>query len=222
MPELFVVRHAQASFGAANYDVLSELGHEQSFALGKALAAQGVRPDAFFIGAQRRHRETYEGIARGMGLEAAPATIHAGLNEFDFKALLDAHYRHTPPPEHMHTERKSHFRTLRDTVLAWQRGDVIDPPETWQAFTARVEEARKTLVGAEGQTVLAVSSGGAIGQMLAACVEAPAAQQIKFQLQMKNCAVNRFVFSERNFYLHGYNETPHIDASNADPMLTYS
>lgn len=222
MPELFVVRHAQASFGAANYDVLSDLGHEQSFELGKALAAQGVRPDAFFIGAQRRHRETYEGIARGMGLKAAPATIHTGLNEFDFKELLNAHYRHTPPPEHMHTERKSHFRTLRDTVLAWQKGEVVDPPETWEAFTARVEEARKAMIAGAGQSVLAVSSGGAIGQMLAACVDAPDAQQIKLQLQMKNCAVNRFVFSPHSFYLHGYNETPHIHASNADPMLTYS
>ncbi len=222
MSELYVVRHAQASFGAANYDVLSELGHEQSFELGRALAAQGVRPDRFYIGQQRRHRETYEGIAKGMGLDAAPATIHPGLNEFDFKALLDAHYRHTPAPEHMHTERKSHFRTLRDTVLAWQRGDVIDPPETWDAFTARVDDARQTLIGSGGESVLAVSSGGAIGQMLAWTVESPSSQQIKFQLQMKNCAVNRFVFSPRSFYLHGFNETPHINAANADKLLTYS
>ncbi len=222
MTQLFVVRHAQASFGAANYDVLSELGHEQSFELGRALLAQGVRPDRFFIGEQRRHRETYEGIAKGMGLDAAPAEIHAGLNEFDFKELLNAHYRHSPAPEHMHTERKSHFRTLRDTVLAWQRGDVVDPPETWAEFTDRVENARQTLIGSGGECVLAVSSGGAIGQMLAATLDAPPEQQIKLQLQMKNCAVNRFVFSPRSFYLHGFNETPHINAANADKLLTYS
>ena len=222
MTQLFVVRHAQASFGAANYDVLSDLGHVQSFALGRALAAQGVKPDRFFIGAQRRHRETYEGIAKGMGLDAAPAEIIPGLNEFDFKGLLDAHYRHTPPPDNMHTERKSHFRTLRDTVLAWQRGDVMDPPETWEQFTTRVEDARQQMIASGGECVLAVSSGGAIGQMLAACLDAPSEQQIKLQLQMKNCAVNRFVQGRNSTFLHGFNETPHITAENAAEMLTYS
>ncbi|MEY8840214.1 histidine phosphatase family protein, partial [Cribrihabitans sp. XS_ASV171] len=37
MAELLVIRHAQASFGADNYDLLSELGHRQSQAVGAAL-----------------------------------------------------------------------------------------------------------------------------------------------------------------------------------------
>jgi broad specificity phosphatase PhoE len=45
MRELVLLRHAQASFGAADYDVLSDLGHRQSLALGEALAMQGLRPD---------------------------------------------------------------------------------------------------------------------------------------------------------------------------------
>lgn len=222
MPELFVIRHAQASFGAENYDVLSDLGHEQSYELGKALASQGVKPDVFVIGEQRRHRETFEGIARGMGLDPREPDIHPGLNEFDFKGLLNARYRHSPAPENMHSERKSHFRTLRDTVLAWQRDEVVDPPETWAQFTGRVEAARQSLMRPDAKQVLAVSSGGAISQMLAACLDAPSEQQIRLQLQMKNCAVNRFVYSERSFYLHDFNKTPHINASNAERLLTYS
>jgi hypothetical protein len=34
--------------------------------------------------------------------------------------------------------------------------------------------------------------------------------------------VNRFVFSSRATYLHGYNETPHITAANQERLLTYS
>ena len=45
MAELYLIRHAQASFGAENYDQLSDLGHQQSQSLGKALADQGVSPD---------------------------------------------------------------------------------------------------------------------------------------------------------------------------------
>ncbi|SEP84693.1 histidine phosphatase family protein [Thalassovita taeanensis] len=222
MPELYVVRHAQASFGAANYDVLSDLGHKQSIALGQALAAQGVRPDAFVIGQQRRHRETFEGIAKGMGLDPEDAEIHSGLNEFDFKSLLNARFRHGAAPKNMHTDRTAHFRTLRDTVLAWQRDEITDPPETWAQFTARVEAARQALARQGTKQLLAVSSAGAIGQLVASTLQAPDAQQIKLQLQMKNCAVNRFVYSDHSFYLHGFNETPHINAANADEMLTYS
>jgi len=222
MPQLYLIRHAQASFGAANYDLLSDLGHEQSVALGRALAVQGVQPDALFIGEQRRHRETLEGILKGMDRDPEEAQIQPGLNEFDFKNLLDAHYRNQPAPENMHSERKSHFRTLRDTVLAWQRDEIENPPETWAEFSGRVEAARQAITASAGKVIVAVSSGGAIGQMIAATLDAPSEQQIKLQLQMKNCAVNRFIFSDRNFYLHGFNETPHITAANADTLLTYS
>jgi broad specificity phosphatase PhoE len=30
MGQIYLVRHGQASFGSANYDQLSELGHEQA------------------------------------------------------------------------------------------------------------------------------------------------------------------------------------------------
>ena len=43
MSQMFhLIRHAQASFGAADYDNLSDLGHRQSQALGAALKRQGA------------------------------------------------------------------------------------------------------------------------------------------------------------------------------------
>ena len=37
MAELLVIRHGQASFGQDDYDVLSDLGHQQSRAVGALL-----------------------------------------------------------------------------------------------------------------------------------------------------------------------------------------
>lgn len=222
MSELYIVRHAQASFGADNYDILSNKGHVQAEALGRALAIQGVRPDLYVIGTQRRHRETFEGIVKGMGLPEKPHEEHSGLNEFDFKGLLNAAHTNIPPTEGLHTDHRTHFRILRDTVLAWERGEIHEPPETWQEFTDRVKAARDSIARSSAKQVLAVSSGGAIGQMIAATLSAPQGEQIRLQLQMKNCAVNRFVYSDRSFYFHGYNETPHINAENQTELLTYS
>ena len=58
MSSILLVRHGQASFGAADYDNLSDTGHEQSRVLGAALAARGVAPDVVVAGEMRRHRQT--------------------------------------------------------------------------------------------------------------------------------------------------------------------
>ncbi len=221
MAELYLLRHAQASFGAANYDKLSPLGHEQSVALGRALKAQGVAPQALWIGDMVRHRETLEGVLEGLGMTATPQ-IHTGLNEFDFTNLLDAKYAGQDAPENMHTERKSHFRTLRDTVLEWEQGGIPGAAESWADFTARVEDARQSIMNPDHGQVIAVSSGGAIARMIAMLLDCGPGQQIKLQLQMKNCAVNRFVYSAKSVYLHGFNDTPHINAANQERLLTYS
>ncbi len=41
---LLLVRHGQASWGADDYDVLSETGWEQARLLGQALGARGIIP----------------------------------------------------------------------------------------------------------------------------------------------------------------------------------
>ncbi len=165
--------------------------------------------------------ETLEGIAKGLEIAATPE-VHTGLNEFDFTNLLDAKYAGGDGPENMHTERKSHFRTLRDTVLEWEQGGIPDAAESWAGFTARVEAARAAIMDPGHETVIAISSGGAIARMIAALLDCGPGQQIRLQLQMKNCAVNRFVYSAKSVYLHGFNDTPHINAANQERLLTYS
>ena len=65
MGQLVLVRHGQASFGADDYDVLSETGWEQSRVLGRWLREHGVRPDTVVSGAMRRQRETLAALLEG-------------------------------------------------------------------------------------------------------------------------------------------------------------
>ena len=221
MAELYLIRHAQASFGADNCDRLSDLGHQQSQSLGKALADQGVNPDFFHAGDMQRHRETLEGIQAGLGHKKSSFILHTVLNEFDSTGLLNARFRKGGTPALMHKDRKVHFRTLHDTVLAWQQNQIEDPPESWGIFCARIEAAWQAIMIEGPKTVLAVSSGGVIAQMTAALLQTSPEQQIKLQLQLKNCAVKQFIFSVRSTYLNGLNETLHITAASARP-LSYS
>jgi broad specificity phosphatase PhoE len=68
--ELYVVRHGQASFGAANYDKLSELGWQQARWLGQWFNQQGLQFDRLVTGTLVRHNETLAGILQGMRLAA--------------------------------------------------------------------------------------------------------------------------------------------------------
>ena len=68
MGTLYLVRHGQASFGADNYDQLSELGRRQSERLGAWLAAKGLTFEAAWCGSLQRQRQTLAGICQGAGM----------------------------------------------------------------------------------------------------------------------------------------------------------
>ncbi len=216
MAELLVIRHGQASFGAQNYDVLSDLGRAQARATGDWLRRMNWVPDRVVTGTLNRQIDT--GVE--MGFDTAPER-HAGLNEYDFGDLLDARFK-GDIPDMVKGDRKVHFRTLRETVFAWQKDEIENPSETWAQFVARVEEARSFAVDTQAKRVLVVSSGGVIGQMVAASLQAPAAHMMNLNLQIKNAAMTRFMFSGSLFSLNEFNATPHYATPEGIQLMSYS
>jgi broad specificity phosphatase PhoE len=215
MGELLVIRHGQASFGADNYDKLSELGHRQSAAVGQALRDMGWVPDRTITGTLTRQKETLASMEFEAGDE------HSGFNEYDFQNLLNARYK-GDVPELVKGDRKVHFRTLRETVFQWQADEIEGPSESWATFTARVEAARLVACAFGAERVLAVSSGGVIGQLTAASLGAPDKMMMTLNLQIKNTSITKFVFTNSAFFLHEFNATPHMMSGEAAGMLTYS
>lgn len=216
MAELLVIRHGQASFGSENYDVLSDLGRAQARAAGDWLRASGWTPDRVITGTLNRQIDT----ATEMGFDPA-CEEHAGLNEYDFANLLDARFQ-GDIPDMVKGDRKVHFRTLRETVFAWQKDEIENPSETWSEFVARVEAARAMAVETDAKRVLVISSGGVIGQMTAASLHAPAQHMMNLNLQIKNAAMTRFMFSGTLFSLNEFNATPHYATPAGAKLMSYS
>jgi broad specificity phosphatase PhoE len=216
LAELLVIRHGQASFGAENYDVLSDLGRAQARAAGEWLRSMDWAPDRVVTGTLNRQIDT----ATEMGF-APPPDTHAGLNEYDFADLLDARFK-GDIPDLVKGDRKVHFRTLRETVFAWQRDEIENPYETWAQFTARVEAARAFAVDTDAKRVLVVSSGGVIGQMVSESLRAPAQHMMNLNLQIKNAAMTRFMFSGSLFSLNEFNATPHYATPAGAKLMSYS
>eukprot|EP01030_Chromulinospumella_sphaerica_P019174 gene19174-19056_t len=171
MGTLYLVRHGQASFGAADYDQLSPLGRQQAVHLGEHWRSRGMRFDAVITGTLRRHTQTLEGIAEG--LQTQPEVLQLpGLNEYDSHALISAIHPQPLGPADTPERYRAHFRILCDALAQWMAG-VISPQgmPTWDEFAGGVRAALDHVRHHHaGQNVLLVSSGGpistAVGEVL--------------------------------------------------------
>ncbi len=216
MAELLIVRHGQASFGAENYDDLSDLGRQQSRALGDTLRALNWIPDRMITGSLMRQKQTLE----EMGFEETEEE-HAGWNEYDFHDLLHSRFGGEAPRDVI-TDRKTHFRALKETLAEWQAGGIAQAGESWETFCSRVEQARQEAVSSGAERVLVVSSGGAIARLVAASLSLPNEQMIALNLQIKNTSTSRFMFSNEKFFLHEFNCVPHFHNLERAALMTYS
>lgn len=224
MGQILLVRHGQASFGAADYDVLSETGWAQGRLLGAALAAQGVAPTLVVRGDLRRHRETAEAMAEGAGWSGAAATVDAGWDEFDHVGLVAA-YPDLPPGGAADLDRRTFQQLFERATARWTAGLDDGFPETYAAFVARVRASLGAACEAAGtgSTVVVVSSGGAIAVAVAALVEPDgdlatlARLWSRFNTVTVNSSVTRVVVGSTGARLLTFNEHTHLTGDT----LTY-
>ena len=176
MADLLLIRHGQARYGEADYDRLSDRGHEQARHVGAALA-QRV-PTRVFTGPMRRQVETYAS-ARAAAAEAGAALpepellpelaeypafelitgLWSRLGELpEFPEFADAASAQAADPR----QRERAFEAL---LMRWASGAWnVHGVETAAEFAARVERGllRVMAAGGSGQRVAAVTSAGPI------------------------------------------------------------
>lgn len=224
MGNLYLVRHGQASFGAADYDNLSELGHKQSVRLGEHFRDVGVAFDAVITGTLKRHVQTWQGIAQGMQRESVDALAWPGLNEYDPVAII--HEIHPEPLQMPATPEqvKAHFRLLRDGLTAWMLGKT-EPAgmpsyaEFLEGVTGALDHVRASH---HGKNVLIVSSGGPISTAVGHVLGTTPETTIELNLRIRNSAVTEFAFTPKRHVLVSYNTVPHLDMAAGSGWVTYA
>lgn len=222
MGTLYLVRHGQASFGAANYDQLSTLGMRQSVRLGEYFAERGIRFEAALCGTLKRHTQTYAGIAAGAGMNLAPLAW-PGLNEFDSDALIAAIHPHPLERPTDPKDARQHFRLLRDGLAQWMAG-VVSPQgmPSYDSFvhgvTSALEHVRQNCSG----NVLLVSSGGPISTAVGHILGTPPETSITLNLRIRNIAVTEFAFNPKRCELLTFNTLPHLDSPDYADWISYA
>jgi broad specificity phosphatase PhoE len=222
MAEIFLVRHAQASFESDDYDQLSPLGQQQSLWLGEYFAERDIHFDRVVIGGQKRHAQTLEGIAEGL---ATPLTAETnqGLNEYDFEDLFLA-----LGEEHAHLKvgredgKRAYYQALKQVLKLWQQqalGDTLK--ETWPAFRERVGAVLYAIQQSGARRVLIISSGGPIAIWVATVLQAPENASIELNLQLFNTGLSKFFFNAQAMQLASFNTITHLDQTQRMHAITY-
>ncbi|MCW3013745.1 MAG: histidine phosphatase family protein, partial [Solirubrobacterales bacterium] len=221
MPVISLVRHAQASFGSVDYDVLSELGHRQAALLDAALAARGVAVQIVRCGSLRRQLDTalacplaargpvvrdprwdeYDSAdvmthhaAVGAQVDGGGIGAPAGMTSQDFQGMLDG--------------------ALLDWIAA---GDRTPCQESWPAFRGRATGALQELAAGlgSGEDALVFSSGGTIAALAAALLDAPDTVFVALNKVAVNTSVAKVMVGRTGLRLLSYNEHTHLEHDRA-------
>ena len=211
MALILLVRHGQASWGAADYDVLSAEGEVQSRLLGETLAARGVRPSRLVAGSMRRHAQTAAATLEGAGWTGEVEVDH-GWDEFDHVQMLEVH---GPPEGGEEGMTRQEFDAWFDAAAArWTSGDHDDEyDEPFHAFTGRVEAAmRRTADGlGSGEVVLVFTSGGPITWVASTLLGGGVDTWKRLNPVTVNASYAKVVVGARGSTLVSFNEHGHLE-----------
>lgn len=217
-----LVRHGQASYGAVNYDNLSDLGHSQTLALGKAIAEQDICPDVLLSGGMQRHIQTAHNIAAALPISLENQTYPA-FNEFAFREVVDSflalYPAEMPAPD---APRTAFYRVLKLAMQAWSREELGELTESYQGFQMRVVHGIQQiqLDFPNAKHIMVSTSGGAIAMYLGYVLGLTAEKTVATNLQIYNSSLHRFLVSDDTSYLTGFNDIAYLHTQ--PNMMTYS
>jgi broad specificity phosphatase PhoE len=232
---VYLIRHGQASFGADEYDVLSDRGALQSRTLGTYWARRGVHLDAWYTGPSKRQRDTGHHLAAGAreaGMNYADATQIDELDEFPVFQLL-ARWLPILVAEHpelrglertwARSEEKPRLeRAFALLIRRWARGELdSDDLESFAQFRARVRRGLARIMGDEGRErhVAVVTSGGPIAIAMQWALELGDEMTMGVAWVVGNTAINEFRYRDSdNLTLVRFNSIPHLQD---DALITY-
>ncbi len=228
MGAIFLVRHAQASFGKENYDELSELGFKQSRLLGKEFEVE-KKADAVISGTMKRHRQTAESSLDTLKARKS-ITIQPGFNEFNHEELIEGINGEWKDKTlfnnylaQQENPRKVFHNIFSASVERWTSGSHDDEySESWPQFQERVINALlavRDLVG-QSKTVFIFTSGGPISVICQWLLKLDNSRTFAINENLANTSITRLLYNSDRISLSYFNNYSHIER-NGESYLSF-
>jgi len=233
MAEITLLRHGQASFGAENYDQLSDIGHQQAKWLGNHFKALGLSFDRIVTGTMLRHHQTAEGVLEGLGLTTGKGDIsrdeHAGLNEYDFQGLLEPlKQQHSDQWVQTGNAKRDYYYNMKQALSYWMDGSIeTDGNDSWPSFRQRIQSGFDYAHDSSAKKILVVSSGGPISVILAEVLGLDHQRTCDLTLQIKNSSTSKLLFRRptqrmSDFTVDSFNDVSHLAVQDRQHSITFS
>lgn len=208
MGTLVLIRHAQASYGQADYDRLSPRGIEQARALGTGLAGAGI--DRLYRGPHVRHAQTAELAAEAAG-GLPELTVLDELAEYPAFAMLH-HFMPKLVDEDPKfaalatTPTRELANAAFQTIMArWMRDEWhVEGVERVGEFAQRVRAGLDRIVGeaTSGARIGIVTSAGPIGVAVGLVFGASEHHMVRTSLVIRNASLTELKFRSQDFAWH--------------------
>jgi len=234
MSAIYIVRHGQASFGAENYDKLSELGCRQASVVGEYLRDTGIHFDAVYSGDLSRQRETARLALLGQPADV-PHYIDPRLNEIQndeqLKWLLPEVMQRNPAvralvEKGLHSS-KDYQKAIDAVFNYWVTPGCKDSRiQSWPDYSSGVRQAVVEIVQAQGagKTVGIFTSGGTLATIVAQVLGVGGEQTYQFYEPIFNCSITQLFYSGSRISLSYFNDCSFlrvIGQQRGESLLTY-
>jgi len=236
MSEIYLIRHAQASYMSENYDQLSPKGEKQSAILGHHLAKKKISFDHLFVGALVRQKHTLEIVTNSYKEKDAHLPvpeISALLNEHKGPTALKLSYdkllqedkqvqewvaqiEATPSLKHKNT-----MLFFKYFMNKWVNGNIDVPEvESWDQFRKRIKEGLATILEktAPKSKIGVFTSGGVIAAITAEILGIQDETKVAdLNYAVRNTSISKILYSKSELSLLSFNEVPHLEKE----MITF-
>jgi broad specificity phosphatase PhoE len=233
MSVLTLVRHAQASLFADDYDALSPNGETQAQLLGEFWARRRTGFDEVYCGPRVRQKRTAEIVASALaraGRAWPEPVVLAELDEYDLGGILHTLAPHLARQDAAFAEllalyrrneagpdRERNFRRVFEALTRhWAAtSGSHDGVEGFPAFRDRVGRAlrRVTEAPGSGRRVALFTSGGFVGTAVRLALGAPDPVALEVNWRVRSCSLTEFVFTKDRLTLDSFNALPHLEDS---------
>ena len=234
MASIILIRHGQASFGAANYDQLSGLGRRQAQLLNNYFSDCGITLDAIYCGTLARQRQTAE-IATKNQLAETPFHIDPRFNEIrndeQFEFLLPELIQRNPSVAKLvdkaKSDSKSYQKVLEQVFQLWVSSKDDDSViQSWQHYSDQVEEAMKDLIKREGsgKNIGLFTSGGTIATIVSQVLGLDGSFAYRFYEPVINASMTRLLYNQEKVSLSSFNDHSFLEwesRKQSNSMISY-
>ncbi len=235
MSTLFLIRHAQGSFGKENYDKLSETGEKQAEILAEYLHSINMRFNEIYSGTLERHKDTagkYLTVSKLKNIPVPEIKYDSRLNEYEAEKILTTLIPvllSEKPDLKIHldkllTDKKSFQIIFNEVMNMWCSGKYdMKGTATWDEFISGIhsfiEERMKE--HDNNKNIAVFTSGGPISTVIMKVLSLNFNTTMDLSYRIVNSSITRFNYTAYKIMISSFNEYSHLELAGGENIITY-